>query len=186
MKKALVFTVLFVVALAVACGALKAPLTKDGQKVHLYVFLDTGVNPSMPDETLKQRNQLGSWMTADLDKILVKTGYDVTMIASKEEYKPAAGAYLLAVRVNAYNPGSKAARVVGAIFGGYSGHSVAAAGAASLATHYDLFENGPQTVVQNDFVLSSTVDWTDCARDINHRTSRELTEKLVSILGPAK
>ena len=172
MNKRLVMVVLIAVlaAFTVACAsrAGKAPKAASGKGITMYVLIDQGIDKSFSDYQVKNRQQVGDWMEQDLPQVLKSAGYDARLIKKRSEYKPAQDAYLLAVKITNYNPGSKAARMVVG-FG---------AGAASMDTHYELFGKGSKAILSGDPSVGSGRDWRNVIRKINEITVKDVSQKL--------
>ncbi len=139
-----------------------------GKASVLYVLVDRNTNKNMTDGEVKNRDQIGDWMDEDLVNLLEKKGYTTRLIRNRSEFKHAAGAYLLSVRITNYNPGSKAARM----FVGYG------AGAASMNTHYELYGSGASPILSDDLGVGSGRDWRNVIRKLNEQTIKAVSEKL--------
>ncbi len=156
-------------AVVVACASVaKAPKTASGRDIAMYVIIDRGIEKSYTDYQVRNRNQVGEWMERDLTGLLGKAGYNVHLIGRRSEYKQAAGAYLLTVKITNYNPGSKAARMM-------VGYGV---GATSMQTRYELFAKGQKSILADDLGVGSGSDWTAVVRKIDVLTVNAVTAKL--------
>jgi len=134
----------------------------------LFVVIDRGIEKSMNEGQVKNRDQVGEWMEMDLVKLLEKAGYDAELINSKADYKPSAGSHLLTVKITDYNPGSKAARM----FVGYG------AGAISMKTHYDILDSSSKPIGSDDLGVGSSRDWRNVVRKIDEQTVAAVKEKM--------
>lgn len=134
----------------------------------LYVLVDRNINKDMSDNEVRNRTQVGDWMDEDLVRLLDKKGFQTRLIERESEFKHAAGAYLLIVRITKYNPGSKAARM----FVGYG------AGSASMKTHYELRGSGSSPILSDDLGVGSGRDWRNVIRKLNEQTIKAVSEKL--------
>lgn len=159
------------VALAVVgCGGprVAVPKAADGNKLAVAVYTDRGIDQSLTGDQVRQRNQLGDWMERDLVNQLNRAGYQARLVQKPSDFTPAAGSYLLKVKVVRYNPGSKAARMVVG-FG---------AGATSLDNRYELSAGKGEPLLAWDDGIGSSLDWTNCARKLNQQTVQAVTKTL--------
>ncbi len=143
----------------------------DGKKIAILVLANRGNPEDMTEKQFGWRNTVGAWMEKDLLRILNKAGYDARLIEKREDYGYEQGTYLLSIAITSYNPGSAAARILVG-FG---------AGAMSLDTHYELFGEGDNSLLADDFGTGSSRSWSHCARKINQHTAKAVTDKLTQI-----
>jgi hypothetical protein len=135
----------------------------------MFVVIDRGIDGSLNEGQVKNRNQTGECMEKDLVAILEKAGFGAEVIKDRSEFKGGEGEHLLVVKIKEYNPGSAAARwTVG--FG---------AGAASMKTHYELFGSGPQPILSDDLGVGSGRDWRNVIRKLDEQTVAAVKKKLM-------
>ena len=172
MKKYPTLTCLILCMLLVAgCArAPRAPLVSTGQRIEIMVFSDRGNPAEMTERQYKYRIEIGQYMERDLIKQLRKSGYEASLINSKEEFEARSGRYLLTVKTVSYNPGSSAARILVG-FG---------AGAASLDTKYEFYGAGPETIMAWDDGVGTSEHWSRLPRKLNANTVKRITEKLTA------
>lgn len=144
-----------------ACGGRTGSAAKmpDGKSILINVYFDSGVAAEMDDAQAKQRQQLASWMQADLINMIQGTGYNVVQVADPAT-PTGPGRYLLRVHITNYNAGSKAARM----FVGFG------AGAVQLDTHFELVGKDGEIVIAGDPSVGSGRDWKNAARKVNENT----------------
>jgi hypothetical protein len=164
------WSLVFVVSLLSACGGRggSAVTMPNGSRVAIMLFSDRGVTAETPPEKADQLNQLGEWMESDLIAILKNTGYDATLVQSRDT-PTGVGSYLLRVQILEYNGGSKAARM----FVGFG------AGAARLNTHYELVGPGGSvylTAAPN--ASTGRGDWKHAVRKIDQDTVMAVNTRL--------
>jgi hypothetical protein len=161
------------VALAsMACGGRggSAATMPNGNKVAIMVYLDRGVTAETPEDKANQLNQLADYMGQDLVDILNKTGYDATLIASKD-VPTAVGRYVLHTTIANYNAGNRAARA----FVGFG------AGAARLDVTFELLgPNGQVYVKGAPSSGTSRANWQHVARKANLETVDTVNARLRS------
>lgn len=144
------------------CGTpYKAPMADDGGKIKLFVVSDRGNENEMEEKQWGYRNEVGSYMESDVLARLNASGYDVQKIDSKDEFVPEEDSFLLYMRIESYNPGSSAARILVG-FG---------AGSCSLDMHYIVFDESSKKVMEWDDGIGTSGDW--------HRLTTSLDDKLV-------
>ncbi len=172
MKKYLIVMclVLFVMLVAGCATAPRSVLTDVGEKIEIIVFSDRGNPAEMGERQYKYRIEVGQYMERDLINRLRRSGYEATLINSKDEFKARKGRYLLTVRIVSYNPGSSAARIIVG-FG---------AGAASLDNQYELYGAGPQPLMTWDDSVGTSAHWTKLPKKLNANAVKKITEKLTA------
>jgi len=139
-----------------------APAVKGGT---LYVIVDRNIKSDMSEKEVKNRNQTGEWMDADLTYMLKKAGHEPQIIENRSHRK---GGNLLVVTITKYNPGNVAARA----FVGYG------AGSASMNVHYDLYGSGSSPILADDLGVGSSRDWRNVIRKIDEQVARAVSNKL--------
>ena len=155
-----------------ACGGRggSAVTLPNGNKVAIMVYLDRGVTAETPADKAQQLNQLADWLGQDLVDILRGTGYDATLIASKD-VPTEVGRYVLHTTIKDYNAGNRAARA----FVGFG------AGAARLDTEFELIGPAGQVYVKGvPSAGTSRADWKHVARKINLETVDTVNARLRS------
>lgn len=157
---------------ASACGGRggSAATMPNGNKVAIMVYLDRGITAETPEDKAQQLNQVADWLGRDLVDILRGTGYDATLISSKD-VPTEVGRYVLHTTIKSYNGGNRAARV----FVGFG------AGAARLETEFELIGPGGQVYVRGaPSAGTSRADWKHVARKINLETVDTVNARLRS------
>lgn len=137
----------------------------------LSVLIDPGIEKSFTDMQVRNREQVGDYMEQDLPAVLKKAGFNARLISKRSEYQPAAGSYLLTVKITNYNPGSKAARMMV----GYG------AGAASMDTHFELYGSDSNPLLSDNQSVGSGRDWRNVIRKINEQTAKAVAKKVSTL-----
>jgi len=137
----------------------------------LFVLIDRGIEPSFTNYQVNNRDQVGDFMERDLPAVLKKSGFNARLISKRSEYKPAAGSYLLTVKITNYNAGSKVARR----FVGFG------AGATSMDTHFELYGSDSKLLLSDNPSVGSTRDWNNVVRKVNEQTARAVAKKMSSL-----
>jgi hypothetical protein len=137
----------------------------------LLVLIDRGIEPSFTNYQVNNRDQIGDWMERDLPAVLKKSGFNARLISKRSDYKPAAGSYLLTVKITNYNAGSAVARR----FVGFG------AGAATMDTHYELYGSGAKPLLSDNQSLGSGRDWKRVVRKVNELTTKAVLEKVSAL-----
>lgn len=148
----------------------RAPLTDAGEKIEIMVLSNRGNPSEMTERQYQYRVEVGQWMERDLLNMLRRSGYEAALIESKGEFEARKGRYLLTVKIESYNPGSSAARMLV----GYG------AGAASLDNHYEFYGAAPQPLMTWDDGVGTSQHWKRLPRKLNANTVRKITEKLTA------
>jgi len=164
------YLVLCMLLVAGCARAPRAPLTDTGQKIEIMVLSDRGNPAEMSERQYKYRIEVGQYMERDLIKRLRKSGYEASLINSKEEFEARSGRYLLTVKMVSYNPGSSAARILMG-FG---------AGAASLDNKYEFYGTGPEPIMAWDDGVGTSEHWSRLPRKLNSNTVKRITKKLTA------
>jgi hypothetical protein len=152
----------------VACGpGLKAPQPSDGGTIAVHVAFDRNIPEDAEADKVTQRNQVSDWMEADLQNMFRKYKYDIMVIDHKDQFNPGTHKFLLDVKVLSYNPGSKGARVAGALMGGWAGQAVGQSGEARLAVHYKLVGEEGKVIEADLNEGSGSSDWQTAVRKVN-------------------
>jgi hypothetical protein len=167
------YAVALIVGLAMsACGGRggSAATMPNGNRVAILVFLDPGIGAETPADKAAQLNQLADWLGADLVDILRGTGYDASLIASKD-VPTDVGRYILHTTITNYDAGNRAARA----FVGFG------AGAARLETEFELLGPGGKVYVKGvPSAGTSRADWKHVGRKINLETVDTVNARLRS------
>lgn len=165
-------TVLFCTTLLFTAGCaakISAPKQTDGTPVTLHLYCDTSITEVVSAENAAQIEEVTSFMQQHFYGYATKSGYKVDILNDKSSFTPGQGHYLLAVKVKKYNPGNKALRIVVG-FG---------AGAASMDTHYELFEDGTTPLLSHDDgVGSSNPNWIVIPAKLNEKMLIQVTKKI--------
>ena len=171
MKQFLMGTVLLmaIVTLFGCARSGSVPLTDTGKKVEIILLAHRGDPATMNERQYQFRNEVGEWMERDLLNMLRRSGYEARQIATRKDFTPKEGRYLLEVTIDGYNPGSSAARMVVG-FG---------AGAASLDNSYALTAEQQPLLTWSDGVGTSQ-HWTRLPRTLNERAVKKVSEYLRS------
>jgi hypothetical protein len=164
MKKTILFlSILLLVGLNSGCGKKQISLNP-GKGQDMTVLTLDGNLTSLNADQQRELDIVMRWMDRDIIQSLNRSGFNATLIKDRNNYKKGMGK-LLIIDVDAFNPGSRAARA----FVGYG------AGAASLDLDYVLLnENGGELLRWKDGVGSSK-GGTYCAQTLN----RNGVEKIV-------
>ena len=128
----------------------KAPLNPQGGKYAVQVYVDGGwdqIDTANPNQK-SQRNQLVSYLKSETLKRLNASGYAATGIESASAYNPEGGARMLKVKVDMYNAGSAAARMLVGL----------GAGAAQLDSHAEYLDKG-KSLFNLPNSIASGRDW---------------------------
>ncbi len=171
MKKLYAVTLALSVFLVFGCSKIIAPTMTDGGKITILVLSDRGDPNTMTEKQFGWRNMIGDWMESDLIRILNNAGYDARLIGKRDEFTPQEGKYLLSVTIKMYNPGSQIARAL-------VGFGV---GATSLNTRYEFFGGEDEPLLTKDDGVGSSRGWNYSARELNVRTTRDITTKLMQL-----
>jgi len=178
----LVVAVLMAVVMMIVCSACaRAPRdasdkansgkASSAKGTTLYVLIDRGIEPSFTNYQVNNRDQIGEYMERDLPAVLKKSGFNARLIDKRSEYKPAAGSYLLTVKITNYNAGSKVARR----FVGFG------AGAASMDTHFELFGSGSTPLLSDNQSVGSGRDWKNVVRKVNELTTKAVLKEVSAL-----
>jgi hypothetical protein len=169
---------LAVVMMVVLSGCAKAPKDTSGKAdsgkavsvkgTTLFVLIDRGIEKSLTEMQVQNRNQVGEFMEQDLPAVLKKSGFNARLLGKRSEYRSSAGSYLLTVKITNYNPGSKAARMLV----GYG------AGATSMDTHFELYGSGSKPLLSDNQSVGSGRDWRNVIRKINEQTTQAVAKKV--------
>ncbi len=164
MKKTILFlSILLLVGLNGGCGKKQISLNP-GKGQDMTVLTLDGNLAGLNADQQRELDIVMRWMDRDIIQSLNRSGFNATLIKDRNNYKKGMGK-LLIIDVDAFNPGSRAARA----FVGYG------AGAASLDLDYVLLnENGGELLRWKDGVGSSK-GGTYCAQTLN----RNAVEKIV-------
>jgi hypothetical protein len=146
----------------------RAPQTASGAKVEILVLSDRGDTSTMNAYTAKAVGDLAPFMEKDLVEQLNRAGYLARQIKTRSEFVPGNGRYLLTTRINNYNPGSSAARMVVG-FG---------AGSASLDNHYELFGNTAQPLLSWDDGTGTSEHWSKLCRKLSSNAVKRINDQL--------
>ena len=172
---AVLMAVMMMVALSACARAPKNGSDKEGsgkvssvKGTKLFVLIDRGIEPSFTNYQVNNRDQVGDFMERDLPAVLKKSGFNARLISKRSEYKPAAGSYLLTVKITNYNAGSKVARR----FVGFG------AGATSMDTHFELYGSDSKLLLAGDPSVGSTRDWNNVVRKVNEQTAKAVAKKV--------
>lgn len=173
-----IVVVLGIAALVASCGSrTKAPTLDGTKKIRLQIVLDHGVNNAeLTEGQVNQRTQVGTWMEGDIVKVANNVGFEAELIQNRDAYQYAEGKYLLVVKIDNYNPGSKAARMVVGM----------GAGATSLTVQAELFGDGDTALFADALASGSGRDWNYCARACNEQAIKRTADALNSIHQPAE
>lgn len=145
-----------------------APTQAGGAKIQMLVLSDRGDAGTMNPRQFQYRQELGQWMESDLIRILTKSGYDARLIQKQSEFTPAAGRYLLTVKIDSYNPGSTAARMMV----GYG------AGSASLNNSYALYGSETNAILTWKDGCGTSEHWSRLPRKLNENTVKKISATL--------
>ena len=148
-----------------------APRAAAGAKIRMMVLSERGSAAEMGDRQYQYRNEVGAWMERDLLNRLTRSGYEATLIKTRDAFQPQADHYLLVVRIVSYNPGSSAARMIVG-FG---------AGAASLNNEYELYGAAPDPLLSWEDGVGTSEHWKKLPRKLNANAVKRITDKLVAV-----
>ncbi len=166
-KITLLLSLLLLIGTIGGCGGKKRVNLNPGVPQNIAVLTLDG---NLAGQTVDQKRELDivmRWMDRDIISSLKRSGFNAALIKDKNNYSRNMGK-LLIVDVDAFNPGSRAARA----FVGFG------AGASSLDLNYSLLgEDGKNLLAWKDSVGSSK-GGTYCAQTLN----RNATEKVVVFL----
>jgi hypothetical protein len=170
-----------VVMMVVLSACAKAPKDASGKAesgkassvkgTNVLVLIDRGIEPSFTNYQVNNRDQIGDFMERDLPAVLKKSGFNARLIDTRSEYKPAAGSYLLTVKITNYNAGSAVARR----FVGFG------AGAATMDTHFELFGNDSKPLLSDNQSVGSGRDWKRVVRKVNELTTKAVVKKVSAL-----
>ncbi|NQU43870.1 DUF4410 domain-containing protein [bacterium] len=146
----------------------QAPLAPSGQKIEIQVFNDRGDPDQLEPRQYQLHAEVARFMEPDLIRRLQRAGYDARLLNSRDEFQPAPGRYLLAMKMVRYNAGSSAARMMVG-FG---------AGAASLDNHYEFLGSGCEPVLVWDDGAGTSEHWSRIPRKLNANAVQRITAKL--------
>lgn len=171
-KKRFVMLVLGALSVvAFGCSSLpQAPRSSEGEKLEMFLLSNRGNPEELTDREYGRRNEVGEWMERDLVNMLRRSGYEVRLISSMDDFEPALERYLLEVSIESYHAGSSAARA----FVGYG------AGAASLDNSYRLYGTEDQPLLDWEDGVGTSQDWRRLPRTLNQNAVRRVTEYLIS------
>ncbi len=158
MKRLCTVALLVVCLLGFGCNQKSSsPNMADDSKTLIMVLFDRGIDDTLTTKQVQWRNEVGTYMEADLVNRLKRAGYSARLILDQSEYTPVKNAFLLPVKIVSYNPGSQAARfLVG--FG---------AGACGLDIHYELIDSVNTTLISTDDGTGSSRGWRPCVQKLN-------------------
>ena len=123
----------------------------------------------MESRQWKYRNEVGTYLEADLVNRLNRTGYQARLIQSEKEYQAGDDSYLLSTEITSYNPGSSVARIMV----GYG------AGACSLDMLY-VVTNGKNVLQEWTDGIGTSGDWRRLPRALDDKLVRKLNAELLS------
>jgi len=119
-----------------------------GSLGRIQVLFDRGLE-GKTDEQKKQYNQVSDYFEPYFVKHFTRAGFAVEKITSREQFDPASGGYLLTVKTENYNPGSKAARMwVGM-----------GAGVTTMKIRFEVFGAGKDALLTKEQERGSSRDW---------------------------
>lgn len=153
--------------LLIGCAtAPKAPMGADGKKIAIEVSIDGGfeqIDATNPKH-VQQRTQLTNYMKKSTVEQLKASGYAASLLDSAKG--PTAGARTLAIKIDNYNPGSAAARVLVGL----------GAGAATLDVTA-IYKEGSTALLTTQKSVASGRDWRKIVRKINILIMQEMAGK---------
>jgi hypothetical protein len=154
----------------VSCGGgAKAPTTADGSRVSIALLSDRGIREGMTDQVKGELNELGAWMEQDLMRIFREGGYDIALIASREDFTLGRGKFLLTFTITHYRPGRISTREE-AGFG---------QGVVEIDTQVALFkDNVTLPVLQKKQGDTSGREWQYCAGQVNLATAPAVSDRI--------
>lgn len=141
----------------------KAPMGADGQKIAIEVSVDGGYEQvdAANANQVNQRNQLVNYMRKTTVEQLNTSGYDASLLDTAKG--PTAGKRSLALKIDNYNPGSAAARVLVGL----------GAGAATLDVTA-IYKEGANVLLTTQKSVASGRDWRKVVKKINILIMREM------------
>ena len=164
--------ILAVIAVFISFGCagptLKAPMSPSGDRYDIVLLLDNGITENLDPDKIEQYQQVAEWMSNDLLWMLKKAGYQAQQIDSREQFSSASGKYLLTVRLQEYNAGSKAARM----FIGFG------AGSTSLDIFYELYGKSPDPLLSRDNGYGSSIAWTKIIQKLDQEMVDDVSRTL--------
>lgn len=164
MRKTLMIMPAAICLLLLGCAsAPKAPMGPDGKKIAIEVSVDGGyeqIDASNPKH-VNQRNQLVNYMKKTTVEQLKASGYEASLLDSAKG--PSQGARTLALRIDNYNPGSAAARVLVGL----------GAGAATLDVSA-VYKEGANVLLTTQKSFASGRDWRKIVKKINIQIMQEM------------
>ena len=149
--------------LAGCASAPPAPKGADGKAIALEVSVDGGwdqVDTDNPNQ-VSQRNQLVNYIKSETVSQLSHSGYEARLLDSSKGLTP--GARELHLRVDNYNPGSAAARMLVGL----------GAGAATLDMSA-VYKDGGTVLLKTQKSVASGRDWRKIVRKINIEIMQEM------------
>lgn len=149
------------------CGHHTNTVTQ-GKGEAVAVIVEPGLTASMDSTAQGQYHQVADFMREDLVNRLQRHGYQVEVLRQRKSYTPSSGQHLLAVEIERYNPGSKAARILVG-FG---------AGATSVDIAYTIVHEDGRTLISSTDGVGSSRDWHFCCRALNERLVEALALEL--------
>lgn len=155
--------------LAVGCGHHGNAVTRGGGEP-LAVVVDPGLATDMDNAELFQRQQVADFMRKDLVLRLKRLGYEAESLRQRSDFVLGRGQSLLAVKIEHYRPGSKAARIIVGM----------GAGATSLNISYDITDETGQILTSATDGVGSSRDWSFCCRALNDRLIKVVGSELVA------
>jgi len=158
--------VLCVLSVAGCTTSPQSPQGNAGKKIEIMVLSDRGNPAEMSQQQYKYRIEVGQWMERDLLNRLRRSGYEASLVETKEKFEARDGRYLLVVKIVSYNPGSSAARIVVG-FG---------AGAASLDNHYEFYGTAPKPLMTWDDGVGTSQHWSRLPSKLNANTVGRITK----------
>ena len=167
MKRITVLLVL-VICLVGCAASQNGAVQENGNKYVVMFLVDPGIESGMDATLIEQQKQVASWMENDLLRMLNRAGYQASTIRNRSEFHAGPGTYLLQARIERYNPGSQAARMIVG-FG---------AGAASLDINYQIVNGHGKQLVDRADGVGSGRGWTYCCRELNQRMLNQLSANI--------
>ncbi len=131
----------------------------------IAVVVDPGLTAAMDGKAIAQYQQVADFMREDLILRLQRQGYKVERLKQSSDFTQGQGQRLLAVKIERYNPGSKAARIIVGM----------GAGSASLNISYSVTAETGRTLVSTTDGVGSSRGWSFCCHTLN--------ERLVAVMG---
>ncbi|MGM0416889.1 MAG: DUF4410 domain-containing protein [Thermodesulfobacteriota bacterium] len=159
--------ILLLVLVICGCGH-QHPSANPAAGESVAVLVEPGLKSNMNGAEEAQYRQVADYMRKDLVTRLQRQGYEVEVLHQRSDFTPASGQHLLAVEIERYSPGSKAARILVG-FG---------AGATSLDIAYTMVHGSGKTLVSATDGVGSSRDWHFCCRALNERLVETLALEL--------